>query len=142
MFARRLSVLFSIMALGLMVLACSLGYRITGEERYPEAVNVTPSNAVSEPTVTAYRCQELGQELDRCSDAFNSAWAPSSPAHYPEKIRRIVAIKKHYVLGKQATRACEDPAGNRLTGASLDACLAHATCDDFAACVAESLEDF
>ena len=141
MFARRLSVVLSISALGLMVLACSLGYQ-GSSERPPEAVAVSTTNAVVTADKSPTRCQELDLHLDRCSRALQRVWRPPVPEHYPPRLQRLIAIKKRYQLEKEAARACEGSPDAPVAGAELDGCLSRPTCDDFARCVADSLEDF
>ena len=141
MFARRLSVVLSISALGLMALACSLGYQ-GRSERPPAAEQVVTATAVVTAKKIPTRCQELDLHLDQCSQALQRVWKPPVPAHYPPRLQRLISIKKRYQLEKDAARACEGTPDAPVAGAELHGCLSRPTCDDFARCVADSLDDF
>jgi len=139
--ARNVSIFLSALALGLMVLACSLVQ--LGEEANdpPQAVSVVASKAVgSNPEVTR-RCNALDRQMDHCSEALERLYKPPVPAHYPQKLRQLIAIKKRYELEREATRACHCTPDAPVAGEALDACIRRPTCDDFARCVAESLDD-
>lgn len=140
MFARRLSVVLSVLALGLMVLACSLGYH-GRSERPPEAVPVATTNAVVAAKKAPPLCQALDLQLDHCAQALNRVWKPPVPAHYPPKLQRLIAIKKRYQLENEAARACQGSPDAPVAGAELNGCLTRPTCDEFARCVADSLDD-
>jgi len=141
MFARRVSILLSILALGLMVLALSLVQLGDDSDRPPEAVSVMATTAVQTNPDLARRCNALDRQMDRCSDALDRLYQPPVPAHYPEKLRRLIAIKKRYQLEQDATRACHCTPDAPVAGEALDACIRRPNCDDFARCVAESLDD-
>lgn len=147
MLARRLSLFLSVLAMCLLALACSLGWQ--GGERTgpPEAVQsqretaqvVVPATAEPSP---AERCQRLDDQLTECSDSIARVWRPATPPHYPEKVRRLLEIKKRYELVDEAGRACRGAPGAHASGAALEACLARTGCDAFATCVADNLDTF
>lgn len=141
MFARRVSILLSILALGLMALACSLGHLGGGGDRPPEAVSVMASTAVRVDDTVTRRCNALDRQLDRCAAALDRLYQPPIPDHYPEQLRRLIAIKKRYQLEQDASRACKCTPDAPVAGEALDACMRRASCDDFARCVAESLDE-
>jgi hypothetical protein len=141
MFARRVSIFLSALALGLMVLACSL-VRLGGDsDQAPEAISVVATTAVSSNPDVNRRCNALDRQMDHCSDALDRLYKPPVPTHYPEKLRQLIAIKKRYQLEQEAARACHCTPDAPVAGEALDACISRPNCDDFARCVAESLDD-
>lgn len=141
MFARRVSILLSTLALGLMILAYALVYLGSDTDQPPEAVSVVATTAIGSNPEVARRCNALDRQMDRCSDALDRLYRPPVPAHYPEKLRRLIVIKKRYQLEQDATRACHCTPDAPVAGEALDACIRRPNCDDFARCVAESLDD-
>jgi hypothetical protein len=135
------SILLSTLALGLMVLAYCLVHLGDDTDRPPEAVSVVATTAVGANLDVARRCNALDLQMDRCSEALERLYQPPVPAHYPEKLRRLIAIKKRYQLEQEATRACHCTPDAPVAGEALDACMRRPNCDDFARCVAESLDD-
>lgn len=145
MFARRVSILLSTLALGLMVLAAALIQLRDTSDQTPQAESVKADTAVATSATRANqtrRCNALDRQMDRCSDALDRLYEPPVPAHYPKKLRRLIAIKKRYELEQEATRACHCTPDAPVAGEALDACMRRPNCDDFARCVAESLEEF
>jgi len=141
MFARRVSILLSILALGLMILAYALIQLGGDANQPPAAVSVMAETAVQTNPALARRCSALDRQMDHCSEALVRLYQPPVPAHYPEKLRRLIAIKKRYQLSQEATRACHCTPDAPVAGEALDACISRPNCDDFARCVAESLDD-
>lgn len=141
MFARRVSILLSTLALGLMVLAYSLVHLGSDTDKPPEAISVMEGTAVLPSAAVARRCNALDRQMDNCSEALVRMYQPPVPAHYPEKLRRLIAIKKRYELEQEASRACHCTPDAPVAGEALDACIRRPNCDDFARCVAESLDD-
>ena len=109
MFARSVSVTLSILAMGLMVLACSLGYRDTETTRQPEGVQVVAQAAQVPDTPALRQCDDTARRLTTCAVALQRLENPPVSGYYPEKIRRLMVIKKRYHLEKIATRGL--PAG-------------------------------
>ncbi len=141
MLARRVSILLSALAVGLMVLAGFLVHLGADSHQPPEAIPVVATTAVGSTSDVARRCNALDRQMDHCSDALDRLYRPPVPAHYPEKLRRLIAIKKRYQLEQEATRACHCTPDAPVAGEALDACIRRPNCDDFARCVAESLDD-
>ncbi len=141
MFARRVSILLSTMALGLMVLAGALIHLGADSDQAPQAVSIMATTAVGNQTAQSRRCNALDRQMDHCSDALDRLYEPPVPSHYPQKLRRLIAIKKRYQLEQDATRACHCTPDAPVAGEALDACMRRPNCDDFARCVAESLDD-
>ena len=142
MFARRVSILLSTLALGLMVLAGALIHLGGDSDQPPKAVSVMATRAVVSQTDQNRRCNALDRQMDHCSDALDRLYEPPVPSHYPPKLRRLIAIKKRYLLEQEATRACHCKPDAPVAGEALDACMRRPNCDDFARCVAESLDEF
>ncbi len=140
MLARRVSILLSVLALGLMVLACSL-VQLGDDGDAPAAIPVVANTAVGTAPEVARRCSALDRQMDHCSEALDRLYQPPVPSHYPEKLRRLIAIKKRYQLERDATRACHCTPDAPVASEALDACIRRPNCDDFARCVAESLDD-
>ena len=137
MLARRLSLVLSILALGLMVLACSLSYRSTGGEAPSEAIQATPVGGAR-----AARCEKLNKQLHVCASELKRVYTPLVPEHYPTKIRRLIAVKKGYQVENGITRGCQDDPVAPGSKTALDRCLTRTTCDDFARCVSDNADDF
>ena len=140
MMIRYLSLFRSFLALGLLALACSIGWQGRGQE--PEAVPYVPHMAQAETGSGTARCHELDDQLITCSDYLDRAWRPITPPHYHDKVKRLVEIRRRYELADEAGRACRDAQGAPVSGAALRQCLAHTTCDKFATCVADNLDSF
>lgn len=142
MIVRNLSLFLSLLAMGLLALACSMGWHNRGHDDQPEAVPYMQHDDLTAAGSGAARCQELDEQLLTCSDSLDRAWRPITPPHYPEKVRRLLEIRKRYELADDASRACREAQGAPISGAALRACLSHASCDKFATCVADNLDSF
>lgn len=140
MVTRSLSLFLSLLAMCLLALACSLGWRAVGGG--PTAALATPSETAVEQPVAQGRCNELDDQLTTCSEALARVWRPVTPPHYPAKIRALLEIRKRFELTDEAGRACRGAPGAQVSGAALESCLAHTACDRFATCVADNLDAF
>ena len=142
MTTRRLSLILSLLALGLMVLACSMSWQGSEPDDSHMALPLDDQGARATATRAEDRCQDLDSQLVSCSESLDRAWRPITPPHYPDKVRRLIEIKRRYELADEASRACRDAFGTSVSGSALRACLAHPSCDHFATCVADSMDNF
>ena len=139
---RRVSIFLSVLAACLMALACGLGWRSTGSEAGPEAIRASGDTAQAVVEDVSARCRDLDDQFLTCSDSLSKVWRPAAPAHYPQKVRQLLSIKRRYEMETEAVRACRGEPDARVSGAALRGCLQRATCDGFANCVADNFDPF
>jgi len=142
MIAQRLSILLSVLAMCLMALACSLGWRSEQQAAPPAAVADTGHTGRSLAEEVAQRCRQLDDRFLTCADEVRRAWKPATPAHYPKKVRRLLQIKHRYELETRALRACRGDPEAPAEAAGVQACAGRSACHEFANCVADSFDPF
>lgn len=134
MLARSLSVVLSLLALGLIALAYTLGWQSPAQGP-AVATHIGPSQAERERRTL---CLQLDDQLQGCEQSLHAhLTSPAGRASLPEKVQRLLAIKERHTLERDALRGCLGAPDAPPTGAALTRCLGRPTCDAFAACVAE-----
>lgn len=137
MLTRSLSVVLSLLAMGLIALAYTLGWQSPSAE--PSIVtHIGPSRVERERRAL---CLQLDDQLQGCDESLQAhLGVPAGRAHLPEKVQRLLAIKERHTLERDALRGCLGAPDAPPTGAAMTRCLGRPTCDAFAACVADLYE--
>ncbi len=141
MFVRRVSMLLSALALALMILAGALLQ--LGDTSGPPraAVSKMVERVSADPAGERRACTDLDLQMDHCAAAVSRLYEGVVGSGYPARLRRLIAIKKRYKLEQEAARACHCTPEAPVARDALSACMRRPSCDDFARCVAESLEE-
>lgn len=139
MLARRLSVVFSLLALVFLTLACTLGYKQGPADKAPQAVQAAVGvGPVVQPSAGP-ALHQLDEQLETCAEALIRPHAQTAAGPYPASLRRLVAIKKRDALQSRMTRALG--AGPAADSDDVRHCLSLDSCDGFARCVTELLDE-
>jgi len=135
MLARSLSVVLSVLAVGLLALAYTLGWQ-SPSARNPIDQGDSPSREKAQQHTL---CNRLYDQLLGCEESLQARLLEQKTraSRFPTKLRRLLAIKERHALERDALHRCLGADAASPMESDLTHCLGRPSCDDFAACVAE-----